>query len=87
MKTRKALVASDLLLDRLDVPPDILLQNCLLGEIDGCKECSKTLVTSKTLLMYHLGYNTSTSPDRIYQKNEFQCLLQYLRFSEYRLSN
>ncbi|CAJ0841132.1 7810_t:CDS:10 [Entrophospora sp. SA101] len=58
---------------RLDVPPDILLQNCLLGEIKGCEECSKTLVTSKTLLMYHLGYNTSTSPDRRYHKHEFQC--------------
>ncbi|CAG8646869.1 991_t:CDS:2, partial [Paraglomus occultum] len=73
MKRKQALISSDLLLQEILTPPDIILQNCLLGTGKGCEECSQTLVTSKTLLMYHLGYNTSTSPDRIYQKNEFQC--------------
>ena len=72
MKRKQALISSDLLLQEILTPPDIVLQNCLLGG-KGCAECSQTLVTSKTLLMYHLGYNTSTSPDRIYQKNEYQC--------------
>lgn len=73
MKTDKALIASDLLLSKLDVAPDVLIQRCLLGEIKKCDECSKSLVISKTLLMYHLGYNTSTSSNRIYQKHQYQC--------------
>ncbi|CAJ0906767.1 1836_t:CDS:2, partial [Entrophospora sp. SA101] len=73
MKTDKALIASDLLLSELDLAPDVLIQNCLLGEIKKCDECSKTLVISKTLLMYHLGYNTSTSSNRVYHKYQYQC--------------
>ncbi|CAG8525999.1 6557_t:CDS:2 [Dentiscutata erythropus] len=75
MRNNKALVASDLLLkeESREIPPDIILQNCLMGRAKGCEECTQTLVTSKVLLMYHIGYNTSTSPDRIYLKKDFQC--------------
>ncbi|CAG8595249.1 11574_t:CDS:2, partial [Scutellospora calospora] len=75
IRKNKALFASDLLLkeESQEIPPDIILQNCLMGRAKGCEECTQTLVTSKVLLMYHIGYNTSTSPDRIYQKKEFQC--------------
>lgn len=66
-------LASKLLLKYADMPPDIIIQKCLLGEFSECSECSDTLVTSKTLLMYHIGYNTSTSDDRVYKKDEFQC--------------
>ncbi|KAK9768025.1 hypothetical protein K7432_001661 [Basidiobolus ranarum] len=54
-------------------PPDIILQNCLLGITPQCQECSQTLVISKSLLMHHVGYNTSTSDSRAYNSNEFQC--------------
>ncbi|CAG8532174.1 12309_t:CDS:2, partial [Cetraspora pellucida] len=59
--------------ESLKIPPDIILQNCLIGKAKGCEECTQTLVTSKVLLMYHIGYNTYTSPDRVYKKQEFQC--------------
>ncbi|CAG8637953.1 15918_t:CDS:2, partial [Gigaspora rosea] len=74
-RKNKALVASNLLLkeESLEIPPDIILQNCLMGSGKGCEECTQTLVTSKVLLMYHIGYNTSTSPDRTYLKKDFQC--------------
>lgn len=73
LKPKIAKLASTLLLKYTDLPPDIIIQQCLLGNLDECQECAHTLVTSKTLLMYHIGYNTSTSIDRSYKKNEFQC--------------
>ncbi|KAF9138432.1 hypothetical protein BG015_002387 [Linnemannia schmuckeri] len=53
-------------------PPDISLQDCLMGEHEFCSSCAGTLVTSRTLLQRHLGYNSSTSGDG-YDKNQFQC--------------
>ena len=70
MKRKQALISSDLLLQEILTPPDIVLQNCLLGTGKGCEECSQTLVTSRILLMYHL---VDTSPDHIYSNNEYQC--------------
>lgn len=55
------------------MPPDIVIQKCLMGELPECAVCKDTLVTSKTLFMYHIGYNISTSDDRVYRKDEFQC--------------
>lgn len=73
LKPKIAKLVSGLLLKYPNLPPDIIIQQCLLGNLTECRECSQTLVTSKTLLMYHIGYNTSTSADRSYKKNEFQC--------------
>lgn len=73
LKPKIAKLVSGLLLKYPSLPPDIIIQQCLLGNLQECRECSQTLVTSKTLLMYHIGYNTSTSLDRSYKKNEFQC--------------
>ncbi|KAI9487379.1 MAG: hypothetical protein EXX96DRAFT_552955 [Benjaminiella poitrasii] len=73
LKPKIAKLISRLLLKYTNLPPDIVIQQCLLGNLNECNECSQTLVTSKTLLMYHIGYNTSTSLDRYYKKNEFQC--------------
>jgi len=73
MKPNIAQKASKLLLQYADVPPDIILQKCLLGELPECQECTNTLISSKRLLMHHIGYNTSTSDERSYNKNEFQC--------------
>ncbi|KAF9909837.1 hypothetical protein BX616_011043 [Lobosporangium transversale] len=56
----------------LPPPPDITLQNCMLGEHDFCSSCAGTIVTSKTLLQRHLGYNSSSSRDG-YDEDEFQC--------------
>ncbi|KAF9975878.1 hypothetical protein BGZ73_000276 [Actinomortierella ambigua] len=53
-------------------PPDVALQNCILGDHDFCTSCRGTLVTSKTLAQRHLGYNSSTSGDG-YKREEFQC--------------
>ncbi|KAI7828692.1 hypothetical protein BC939DRAFT_483363 [Gamsiella multidivaricata] len=53
-------------------PPDISLQNCMLGKHDYCSSCAGTMVISKTLLQGHLGYNTSTSGDG-YHRSQFQC--------------
>ncbi|KAF9108179.1 hypothetical protein BGX29_002703 [Mortierella sp. GBA35] len=53
-------------------PPDISLQDCLMGKHEFCSSCAGSLVTSRTLLQRHLGYNSSTSGDG-YDKNEFQC--------------
>ncbi|KAF9085595.1 hypothetical protein BGX27_003412, partial [Mortierella sp. AM989] len=53
-------------------PPDISLQNCLLGDHEYCSSCAGTMVTSRTLLQKHLGYNSSTSGGG-YDKNQFQC--------------
>ncbi|KAI8358257.1 hypothetical protein B0O80DRAFT_480398 [Mortierella sp. GBAus27b] len=53
-------------------PPDISLQNCLLGEHEFCSSCAGTMVISRTLLQRHLGYNSSTSGGG-YDKNQFQC--------------
>ncbi|CAG8623838.1 16312_t:CDS:2, partial [Cetraspora pellucida] len=48
--------ASGLLLkeESLKIPPDIILQNCLMGKAKGCEECTQILVTSKVLLIYHV---------------------------------
>jgi hypothetical protein len=73
MKPNIARKASKLLLQYQDMPPDIILQKCLLGELEECQECSNNLVSSKRLLMHHIGYNASTSDERSYKKNEFQC--------------
>ncbi|KAF9959596.1 hypothetical protein BGZ72_009326 [Mortierella alpina] len=53
-------------------PPDISLQNCMLGKHDYCASCSGTMVISKTLLQGHLGYNSSTSGEG-YHRSQFQC--------------
>lgn len=73
LKPDLARLTSKLLLTYVDMPPDIIIQKCLMGELPECSSCSDSLVTSKTLLMYHIGYNTSTSADRVYRKDEFQC--------------
>lgn len=73
LKPDFARLASQLLLSYVDMPPDIIIQKCLMGDLPECSSCSNSLVTSKTLLMYHIGYNTSTSADRVYRKDEFQC--------------
>ncbi|KAK9761418.1 hypothetical protein K7432_013694 [Basidiobolus ranarum] len=62
-----------LLTEDPEIPPDIILQDCLLGIHPQCQECSQTLVISKSLLMHHVGFNTSTSDDRVYNSDEFQC--------------
>ncbi|KAG0265425.1 hypothetical protein DFQ27_000639 [Actinomortierella ambigua] len=56
----------------LVAPPDVALQNCIMGNHDFCTSCRGTLVTSKTLAQRHLGYNSSTSGDG-YKREEFQC--------------
>ncbi|KAF9175682.1 hypothetical protein BGX20_002285 [Mortierella sp. AD010] len=53
-------------------PPDISLQNCMLGKHEYCSSCAGTMVTSRTLLQGHLGYNSSTSGDG-YHRSQFQC--------------
>ncbi|KAI8071495.1 hypothetical protein BC940DRAFT_270282 [Gongronella butleri] len=73
LKPDIARLASDLLFKYDDMPPDIVIQQCLLGKLPECASCQQQLVISKTLLMHHIGYNTSTSDDRSYKKNEFQC--------------
>lgn len=73
LKPEMARLTSRLLLEYKDMPPDIIIQKCLMGELPECASCTDSLVTSKTLLMYHIGYNTSTSQDRVYKKDEFQC--------------
>jgi hypothetical protein len=73
LKPNVARLASQLLLEYTDTPPDIIIQKCLRGELLECSQCLDSLVISKTLLMYHIGYNTSTSHDRSYKKNDFQC--------------
>ncbi|KAI9259387.1 hypothetical protein BY458DRAFT_478839 [Sporodiniella umbellata] len=73
LKPELAHLTSQLLLKYNDMPPDIIIQHCLLGKLFECSACSNSLITSKTLLMYHIGYNTSTSEDRFYKKDEFQC--------------
>ncbi|KAG0304878.1 hypothetical protein BGZ98_004876 [Dissophora globulifera] len=79
-KRSVALTASFILEDDLKThalglvvpPPDISLQDCLMGEHEYCSSCAGTMVTSRTLLQKHLGYNSSTSGDG-YDKNQFQC--------------
>lgn len=73
LKPDIARLTADLLLTYADMPPDIIIQKCLMGQLSECSMCRDTLVTSKTLLMYHIGYNTSTSDDRVYKQDEFQC--------------
>ncbi|ORX51618.1 hypothetical protein DM01DRAFT_1307372 [Hesseltinella vesiculosa] len=73
LKPHVAKLASQLLFKYVDMPPDIVIQQCLLGKLPECVTCSQQLVISKTLLMHHIGYNTSTSSERSYNKNEFQC--------------
>lgn len=73
LKPETAQLVSRLLLQYGDTPPDIVIQKCLRGELAECSHCQDSLVTSKTLLMYHIGFNTSTSTDRVYKKDEFQC--------------
>lgn len=73
LKPDMARLTSQLLLKYVDTPPDLIIQNCLMGQLPECAMCADSLVTSKTLLMYHIGFNTSTSEDRSYKKDEFQC--------------
>ncbi|KAI7907067.1 uncharacterized protein BX663DRAFT_548153 [Cokeromyces recurvatus] len=73
LKPDVARLTSKLLLKYADMPPDIIIQKCLRGQLPECSFCTDSLITSKTLLMYHIGYNTSTSADRVYKKDEFQC--------------
>lgn len=60
LKPETAQLVSRLLLQYGDTPPDIVIQKCLRGELAECSHCQDSLVTSKTLLMYHIGFNTST---------------------------
>ena len=53
-------------------PPDVLLQDCLRGRLPACSHCANTLVVSPTLLMHHVGFNTSTTHRR-YQSTSWQC--------------
>ncbi|KAF9580494.1 hypothetical protein BGW38_002843 [Lunasporangiospora selenospora] len=53
-------------------PPDITLQNCMLGKHEYCQSCEGNMVISKTLLQGHLGYNTSSSGNG-YSRTQFQC--------------
>jgi hypothetical protein len=53
-----------------DIPTDIILQECLKGNYQDCSECR--MMIPQTLLMRHIGHNTSTS-GRVYDSNEFQC--------------
>ncbi|KAI9316410.1 hypothetical protein BX666DRAFT_1950322 [Dichotomocladium elegans] len=73
MKPKIAKRVSGLLHKYTDKPPDIVIQDCLAGLLPECSECKHTMVTSKRLLMYHIGFNTSTSHDRKYKKHDFQC--------------
>lgn len=73
LKPDLAKLTAQLLLKYVDTPPDLIIQNCLMGQLPECATCADSLVTSKTLLMYHIGFNTSTSEDRSYKKDEFQC--------------
>ncbi|KAI8048803.1 hypothetical protein BDF22DRAFT_726781 [Syncephalis plumigaleata] len=59
--------------DYNQVPPDVLLQDCLLGRIPLCSYCKNTMIISRVILMRHLGYNTSTSNYRTYGKEMYQC--------------
>ena len=73
LKPDIARVAADILIKYEETPPDIVIQKCLRGELPECNQCKQSLVTSKTLLMHHIGFNTSTSDDRVYTKDQFQC--------------
>ncbi|KAI9494993.1 hypothetical protein BDB00DRAFT_786835 [Zychaea mexicana] len=73
LKPHVARLVSDLLVQYKETPPDIVIQRCLRGELPECSQCKQALVTSKTLLMHHIGFNTSTSEDRVYTKDQFQC--------------
>jgi hypothetical protein len=64
---------TDLLVSNQDMPPDILMHKCLLGEIPVCSKCANTFVISRTMLMRHLGFNTSTSDTRRHRPDEYQC--------------
>ncbi|KAI9595834.1 hypothetical protein BDF19DRAFT_440204 [Syncephalis fuscata] len=73
---RKVAIRSAKLLQNPDfavIPPDVLLQDCLLGRNPLCSFCNRTLTISRTILMQHLGYNTSTSNVRSYGKEMYQC--------------
>lgn len=52
---------------------DEIIQNCLMGKLPACHSCKDRLVISKTLLMYHRGWNVSTYNDRSYQSDAYQC--------------
>jgi hypothetical protein len=54
-------------------PPDVLLQDCLKGDIPLCSYCKKTMIISRVLLMRHIGFNTSTSDYRSYTEEMYQC--------------
>lgn len=60
--------------EKLDdiIPADVVIQECLRGELPQCAECAGSLVTSPTMLMYHTGAKTSTG-DRVYQEDMWQC--------------
>ncbi|KAG0182608.1 hypothetical protein DFQ29_003161 [Apophysomyces sp. BC1021] len=73
MRPDIARLASSLLLKYTDIPPDVMIQNCLLGVLPECGHCSNTLVTSQTLLMHHIGFNASTSENRRYKQDQWQC--------------
>ncbi|KAF9098471.1 hypothetical protein BGX29_007600 [Mortierella sp. GBA35] len=69
-----ALEQDELIMQRGDManPPDVALQNCMLGKHDYCSSCAGNMVVSKTLLQGHLGYNASTSGGR-YTPHSWQC--------------
>ena len=53
-------------------PVDVLIQDCLRGRIPACANCAEQLVVSRTLLMHHIGFNTSTTR-RVYTSQSWQC--------------
>ncbi|EPZ34617.1 hypothetical protein ROZALSC1DRAFT_30609 [Rozella allomycis CSF55] len=62
---------SNLLVNESNYPTDVILQKCLRGHFQECSSCK--MVATKTLLMYHVGYNTSTMNSRLYGQEQFQC--------------
>ncbi|RUS21620.1 hypothetical protein BC937DRAFT_92100 [Endogone sp. FLAS-F59071] len=72
MKRRIALLVAEAVVQHTEFPADIALQKCLIGALPECAACEGTLVTSRTLLMYHIGYNASTSGNK-YGREEWQC--------------
>lgn len=68
--------------------PDLVIQDCLRGRVEGCEQCAPRagrarvlgdrwgrsgLVGTRRLLQRHLGYNASTLPGRKYGKEEWAC--------------
>jgi len=53
-------------------PSDVIMQDCLLGKIQICHQCSSTLVVSSSMLFGHIGHNSSTVENH-YLPKDWQC--------------